>query len=84
MNNEEIKTKVLKILGEIAPEGDLENIKSDVDFRKQIDLDSIDYLNFVIALDEEFEAEIPETEYTIFTSLDSCVAQLSKALAKSS
>lgn len=83
MTNEEIKTKVLKILGEIAPEADLESIKPDVDFREQIDIDSMDYLNFVIALDEEFNAEIPEPEYTKFTSLNACVNQLEKIITKS-
>ncbi len=76
MTNEEIKAKVLEILGEIAPEADLENIKPDVHFRDQIDLDSMDYLNFVIALDEEFQANIPETEYTKFITLNACVEQL--------
>lgn len=36
MTNEEVKTKVLKILGEIAPEADLESIKPDVDFRERL------------------------------------------------
>lgn len=78
MTNEEIKTKVLRILGEIAPEADLDNVKPEVDFREQIDIDSMDYLNFVIALDEEFEAEIPVTEYTNFASLHACIEQLRK------
>jgi acyl carrier protein len=78
MTKDETKAKVLRILGEIAPEADLENLKPDIEFREQIDLDSMDYLNFVIALDEEFDAAIPETEYTKFTSLNSCIEQLSK------
>ena len=82
MTDTEIKEKVLQILGEIAPEADLENIVPDVEFQEQIDLDSMDYLNFVIALDEEFEASIPETEYTQFTSLNACVKQLKKNLAQ--
>ena len=53
-------------------------IMTDIDFREQIDLDSRDYLNFIIALDEEFKAELPETEYTKFTSLDSCIEQIIK------
>jgi acyl carrier protein len=78
MTRDEIKAKVLEILGEIAPEADLSAIKPDVNFRDQIDLDSMDYLNFVIALDEEFQANIPETEYTKFVTLNACVEQLSK------
>lgn len=78
MNREELETRVLKTLGEIAPEADLTAIKPNVSFRDQMDLDSMDYLNFVIALDEDFGAEIPESEYTKFTSLDACVEQLQR------
>ena len=73
MTEDEIKAKVLRILGEIAPEADLENILPDVDFRRQFELDSMDYLNFVIALDEEFGVPIPETDYTKFINLNACV-----------
>ncbi|NNE97896.1 MAG: acyl carrier protein [Pyrinomonadaceae bacterium] len=83
MTDKELKNRVLSILGEIAPEADLDSLRSDLDFREQIDIDSMDYLNFVIALDEEFQADIPETEYTRFTSLDSCIDQLKRLLAKS-
>ena len=78
MMRDEIKTKVLNVLGEIAPEADLSAIKPDVNFREQIDLDSMDYLNFVIALDEEFQANIPETDYTKFFTLNACIEELSK------
>jgi acyl carrier protein len=83
MNNEEIKEKVLKLLGEIAPEADLENIDPAISFREQIDIDSMDYLNFVIALDDEFGVEIPEIDYTKFMTLDSCVENLKSAINSS-
>lgn len=76
MTREEIKAKVLEILGTIAPEADLTAIKPDVNFRDQIDIDSMDYLNFVIALDEEFQANIPEAEYAKFTNLSDCIELL--------
>lgn len=81
MTRDEIKTKVLQILGAIAPEADLENLDPDANFRDQIDLDSMDYLNFVIVLDEEFAANIPETDYTKFVSLNACVERLEKISA---
>ena len=80
MNKDEIREKVLIILGEIAPEADLTTIDADVSFRDQLDLDSMDYLNFVIALDDEFGAEIPETDYTNFMTLNGCVARLGRIL----
>ena len=76
MTRDEIKGEVLEVLGQIAPEVDLNAIRPDVNFRDQIDLDSMDYLNFVIALDERFHAKIPENQYTKFVSLDACVNEL--------
>jgi acyl carrier protein len=80
MTRDEIKTKVLEILCEIAPETDPQTIKPEVNFRDQIDLDSMDYLNFVIALDERFHADIPEQDYTKFVSLNACVDELERLL----
>ena len=80
MTREEIKNRVLRILGEIAPEADLSALKPDVSFRDQLDIDSMDFLNFVIALDEELHAEIPEADYPKLTTLNACVEHLSSAL----
>ena len=73
MTKEEIRSTVLRILGEIAPEADLNQLKPDVSFRDQLDIDSMDFLNFVIALDEELHVSIPESEYAKLSSLNSSV-----------
>jgi acyl carrier protein len=39
-------------------------------------IDSMDFLNFVIALHKEFKTEIPEKDYPKLTTLDGCVAYL--------
>lgn len=76
MTKEEIRASVLRVLGEIAPEADLTRLKPDVSFRDQLDIDSMDFLNFVIALDEELHVSIPESEYAKLFSLDSSVELL--------
>jgi acyl carrier protein len=76
MTKEEIRATVLRILGEIAPEADLNHLKPEVSFRDQLDIDSMDFLNFVIALDEELHVSIPESEYAKLSSLDSSVELL--------
>jgi acyl carrier protein len=70
MTTDEIKDTILRILGEIAPEADPHEIKPDVDFRDQLDLDSMDFLNFVVAVDEELGVEIPESDYGLIGTLD--------------
>ena len=75
----EIRSAVLRVLGEIAPEADLARIEPDVSFRDQLDIDSMDFLNFVIALHEELGVEIPEADYPKLATLDGCVAYLRDA-----
>jgi acyl carrier protein len=70
MTKKEIRATVLRILGDIAPEADLQCIKPDVTFRDQFDIDSMDFLNFVIALDQELHLAIPESDYPKLCSLD--------------
>lgn len=76
MTTQEIQNTVLRILGTIAPEADLSNIKPDIAFRDQLDLDSMDILNFVIALHKEFNVDIPEADYRKMTTLNGCAAYL--------
>ncbi len=80
MTTDEIKDTVLRMLGEIAPEVDLAAIKPDVDFRDQLDLDSMDFLNFVIAVDQELHVEIAEADYPRFSTLDGFVAYIGERL----
>ncbi len=65
-----------RILSEIAPEADLASLKPDVSFRDQLDIDSMDFLNFVIALHEKLHLEIPETDYPKLTTLNGCMEHL--------
>jgi acyl carrier protein len=76
MTNQETQKTVLRILGMIAPEADLSNIQPGVAFRDQLDLDSMDILNFVIALHKEFRVEIPEADYAQLSTLEGCTAYL--------
>jgi acyl carrier protein len=76
MTKEKIKEAVLRALGQIAPEIDLAQIKPELRIRDQVDLDSMDMLNFIIALHKEFQIEISEADYPRLLSLDDCVEYL--------
>ena len=73
MTIDEIKNTVLRILGGIAPEADLTLIKTQVSFREQLDIDSMDFLNFAIGLSKELGVEVPEADYPKVASLDGCI-----------
>jgi acyl carrier protein len=77
MTRDEIRKSVLRILQEIAPEADPAGIRPDMDLRDQVDIDSMDLLNFVIAIHEELQVEIPERDYPRLATLDDIVAYVS-------
>ena len=80
MTSEEIRSTVLRLLGDIAPEADLAHLKPEVSVRDQLDIDSMDFLNFVIALHDTLHIDIPETDYPKVATLDDCVAYLESHL----
>lgn len=79
MTRDEIRAVVLRTLGEIAPEADLSTLEPDVSFRDQLDVDSMDLLNFVIALHAVLHVDIPEADYPKLATLDRCVDYLTGA-----
>jgi len=79
---DELKQTMLRLLGEIAPEADLAAVKPDVSFRDQLDIDSIDFLNFVVALHKQFQIEVPESDYPELVTIEGCVRYLQRKLAR--
>lgn len=75
MNAEEIRKVVLAELKRIAPE--LEDVQPAKPLRDQVDLDSMDWLNFLVALNERLKIEIPEADYRKLGTLEQIVGYLS-------
>lgn len=73
MTPDEIRAALLRVLVQIAPEADPGAIKSDVSLRDQLDIDSMDFLNFLIGVDKELHVDIPERDYGRLLTLDDCV-----------
>ena len=76
MTKEQIRETVLRALGQIAPEADLAQIKPNLRIRDQLDIDSMDMLNFMIAIHKELKIEIPEADYPKLLTLDDCTEYL--------
>jgi acyl carrier protein len=72
----EIRDEVLEILADIAPDEDLSDIKDDVAFRDQLELDSMDFLDIVMELRKRHRIQIPEEDYVHLASMESTVAYL--------
>ncbi len=76
MSENEIKAAVLRALGAIAPEADLEHLDPDAELREQLDIDSMDFLNFIIALHKQTGAVVPEKDYPRLLTLRGCIDYL--------
>jgi acyl carrier protein len=79
MTPEEVRTVVLCVLCEIAPEADLAAIQPAVGFRDRLDLDSMDVLNFVVGLRDALGVEIPEGDYPKRATLEYLVVRRPRA-----
>jgi acyl carrier protein len=80
MTRDEIKNCVLRKLTDIAPDVDTSTLEPATNFRDQFDFDSMDFLNFVIAVYKELKIEIPEADYPQLLNLDSAVNYLAAKL----
>ncbi|MFO1188496.1 MAG: acyl carrier protein [Alphaproteobacteria bacterium] len=76
MNDDQIKSLIFAILGEIAPEADPATLRGGDDMREALDLDSMDFLNLVIALHQRTGHPIPEADYPRLVTLDGAIAYL--------
>lgn len=76
MTQDELKQTVLDVLAMIAPELDTAEIDPTVNIRATYDIDSFDFLNVLIALDEQVGVEIPEADYGELESVNDIVAYL--------
>ena len=63
MTREELKRVLLEEIGNIAPEVDLASVREDEDLREALDIDSISFLNLIIALKSRLGVDVPELDY---------------------
>ena len=76
MTREAIREAVVRALTSVAPEMDPPSLDPDARFRQEIDLDSMDFLNFVIALHASLNVDVPEADYPKLATLNVAVDYL--------
>lgn len=62
MNARQARALAAEVLAGIAPEADLGTVRDDEDLRTALDLDSMDFMNFVIGLSRGSGISIPEAD----------------------
>lgn len=80
MTPEEIRAAALAVLQGIAPEVEADELDGGKPLRNQVDLDSMDWLNFLIGLHARLKVDIPEADYARLVTLDDVVAYLGERL----
>ena len=84
MTAEKVRSIIFDALRKIAPEIDRSELDPAADLRDQVDLDSMDFLNLVVSVDEELGIEVPESDYPHLRTLDGWVEYLVERTAGAS
>jgi acyl carrier protein len=82
VNETEIRTRVVAVIKSVAPEVEEGELRADRQLRDQVDLDSMDWLNVLVALHEKLNVDIPEADYRKLVTLDDIVGYLRDKLAR--
>jgi acyl carrier protein len=72
----DVRAGIIEVLMAIAPEADEDALEDDTPLREQIDLDSMDWLNFLRQLHGRFGVDIPESDYERLRTLADVVGYI--------
>ena len=81
MNPDDIRAGVIAALMEIAPEIEADQLVARQPLRDQVDLDSMDWLNLLIGINQRQNVEIPEADYRKLPTLEALIGYLAARLA---
>lgn len=76
MTPDQIKAVLLEEIANIAPEADLSLLAPDADIREELDIDSIGFLNLIIAISGRLKVPVPEKDYARLVTLEGAVNYL--------
>ena len=80
MNIPEVRATVLEELGNIAPEIDMKSVNASDDLREALDIDSMDFLNFIAAIHRRLGVDVPELDYSKLITINGAVTYLENKL----
>jgi acyl carrier protein len=81
MTQVELEQQILDALLEIAPELDAKSLERSKSFRDQVELDSVDFLSFVLNLEQRLGLHVPEVDYPKLSSFQGCISYLAPRVA---
>jgi acyl carrier protein len=81
MTDGELTGRLRQILSDVAPELEVAAVSDDADLRNDVGIDSMDFLNFVIAISKQLSVAIPEADYGKISTLKRCADYVAAAKA---
>jgi len=72
---------ILDAIAKIAPDIEPDTLPPDIDFREEAELDSMDFLGVLTAVQEATGLEVPESDYSGIVTIDQFTDYLSARLA---
>jgi acyl carrier protein len=78
LTREAILQAVIESVLSVAPEVDFKEVRADRPLREQLDLDSFDFLNVLLAIHKQLGVDIPEVDYPRITTLNAMVDYLAE------
>ena len=76
MTTDELRAAIFESLRKIAPEADPASLDPDLDVRDQLDMDSMDFINYILGLNAATGVDIPERDYPKLSSVNDATAYL--------
>lgn len=73
VNRSEIEDAVLRTFVEVVPDAESDQLDRSVPLRDQVEMDSLDYLNFVLGLEARLCVQVPPASYTFFATIEGAV-----------
>lgn len=74
LNPDEVRATVIDCILSVAPEADFDTLRPERPFRGQLEIDSFDWQNILVAIDARLGVNVPESQYGKLDTLDKLVA----------
>jgi len=84
MDENTLYRRVIDSLTKVAPDIDPSALDPSVNFRDQVEIDSVDFLGFVLELEKRLGIKVPEIDYPKLSSMNGCLSYLPPRLGDQS
>ncbi len=78
MSGQDMRVVLAEALASVAPEADFDSLRDEEDLREALELDSMDFFNFIVAVHKATGVDIPERDYPELATLAGAMAYLGR------